>query len=140
MSGLCTAFPEVTPRSKENGETSNQVHLRDSNDDVDNIAVNDYVDDGDSVGDSDDAIPSPEPVSSKNTTTTKAVGTTHSSHEEPHRAHDYHTVSNLPQAYELVGVYWPNDNLYYPGIMAEITDDGNHVIFYDDSDLKTLNW
>lgn len=87
----------------------------------------------------DDAIPSQEHISSKNTRTTQVVGASHSSHAEAHNPHDYDTVTNLPQVGDRVDCYWPVDNAYYPSIATEIIDDVDRVIVYDDSDIEMLN-
>ena len=51
--------------------------------------------------------------------------------------HDGEPVSS-PSVGDRVEVYWPVDDMYYPGVVGEITTDGNHVVNYDDGDSETL--
>lgn len=47
--------------------------------------------------------------------------------------------NNSPDIGDHIEVFWPADNAYYPGIVAEIQDDGRHVILYDDADVEIIN-
>ena len=35
-------------------------------------------------------------------------------------------------------MYWPIDATFYPGTVSELTDNGSHVISYDDGDTESL--
>ena len=46
---------------------------------------------------------------------------------------------HLPNIGDQVEVLWPAESTYLPGIVTEITNDDEHVMFYDDGDIETLD-
>lgn len=44
-----------------------------------------------------------------------------------------------PSTGDKIKFYWPRDNEYYPGIIAE-EQDGNHTFVYDDGAIETLDF
>lgn len=39
---------------------------------------------------------------------------------------------------DRIEIFWLDDNAFYPGMVAMITDNGGHNAVYDDGDIKTL--
>ena len=40
---------------------------------------------------------------------------------------------------DIILVYWRDDKTFYPGVITELTQDGNVVVHYDDGDFETLS-
>lgn len=48
-------------------------------------------------------------------------------------------IMSSPVLGDRLEVFWPLDDSYYPGTVTEITDDGCHVVDYDDGNSEKLN-
>lgn len=45
----------------------------------------------------------------------------------------------MPASGDCVKVFWPNDHILFPGIVENITENGSHLITYDEGDVETLD-
>lgn len=70
----------------------------------------------------------------------------HLSIDDSHHADDHQSPSEdfqpeehiVPSVGDRVEIFWPLDNMHYPGHVSHITDTGQHVINYVDYDVETL--
>lgn len=87
------------------------------------------------------------PDTSPSISNTDLVGTGYNpdfdNDDDDTNAMEYNNIENAAAPLPLVGdhivVLWPEDNLYYPGVITSINDIGQHVTNYDDGDREELN-
>ena len=51
---------------------------------------------------------------------------------------DANDGKTLPKVGDKIGVYWPDDDVHYPGTVASFNKEGKARVEYDDGDVETL--